>query len=113
VPRFSELSVKALLTDIANDKELQMYLPDLKDSEGHIKVGLNKQYLFNVINTIRPEFFSKNISALYAAKKEEHAERTQAFINIDSRIYDVIAKSTLINKSKLPFIQLSPFRLKR
>ena len=76
VPRLSELSVKALLSDIANDRELQRHLPDLRDSEGNLKVGLNKQYLFNVINTIRPEFFAKNISALLAAKKEEHAERT-------------------------------------
>ncbi len=101
VPRLSELSVKALLSDVANDQLLQMHLPDLRDSEGHLKVGLNKQYLFNVINTVRPEFFSRNISALLTARRDAHAERTQAFINIDSSIYDVLVNSTLINKSKL------------
>jgi hypothetical protein len=74
VPRLAELSVTKLLADVANDSQLQMYLPDLKDSEGQIKYNISRQYLFNVINTVKPDFFQKNIRGLLEAKKDLHAE---------------------------------------
>ena len=70
-----------------------MYLPDLKDSEGQIKYNLSRQYLFNVINTIKPTFSPKNIRALLEAKKDLHADQTKSFINVDVNIYNLIAGS--------------------
>lgn len=62
VPRLPELRVPALLDEVANDPLLRSYLPDLRDVEGKIKLNMNRQYLFNVVNTLRPDFFRENMS---------------------------------------------------
>ena len=103
VPRLPELSVTNLMTDVANDFLLRSYLPELRDADGKIKLNLNRQYLFNVINTIRPRFFSENIRSLMQIRKDQHAEKTKSFIDVDSSIYELIANSKLISKSKIFF----------
>ena len=80
-----------------------MYLPDLIDSEGHVRSSLNREYLFNVINTIRPRFFPENISTLMRCRKDLHADKTKSYINIETNIYNLISNSALISKSKLSF----------
>jgi hypothetical protein len=101
VPRLPELSVTNLLDDVANDPVLRSHLPDLRDVDGKIKLNMNRQYLFNVINTLRPRFFRENISSLMQTRKDQHAEKTKSFIDVRSSIYDLIANSKLISKSKI------------
>ena len=52
VPRMAELAAKDILKFARNDPEINFYLPPLTD-----KAVLNKEYLFNVINTVKPDFF--------------------------------------------------------
>ena len=63
VPRMPELSVQGLISKVATDKVLTKYLPCLIDDQGRFK-AVNRQYLFNIINTIKPDFFPQNIRAL-------------------------------------------------
>ena len=74
VPRLPELRVPALLDEVANDPLLRSYLPDLRDVEGKIKLNMNRQYLFNVVNTLRPDFFRENMSFIMQIRKDQHAE---------------------------------------
>jgi hypothetical protein len=113
VPRLPELRVPALLDEVANDPLLRSYLPDLRDVEGKIKLNMNRQYLFNVVNTLRPQFFKENMSFIMQARKDQHAEKTKSFIDVRSSIYDLIANSKLISKSKILSLFTNLTRLKR
>ena len=99
VPRMPELSVQQLIGKVASDKILAKYLPDLVAEEGKFRT-INRQYLFNVINTIKPDFFPANIRALMQARKDMAAEKNKTFIEINSNIYNLIVNSQLINRSK-------------
>ena len=52
VPKFDELSVKHIYPKIKDDREVMLYLPDVlpKGREP------DRAYLFNVLNTLRPEY---------------------------------------------------------
>ena len=113
VPRLPELRVPALLDEVANDPLLRSFLPDLRDVEGKIKLNMNRQYLFNVVNTLRPHFFRENMSFIMQARKDQHAEKTKSFIDVRSSIYDLIANSKLISKSKILSLFTNITRLKR
>ncbi len=65
VPKMPELSVTNLLADALKDKELSRYLPELVG-----KKTINREFLFNIINTIKPDFFPRNIKGLMEARKE-------------------------------------------
>jgi hypothetical protein len=62
VPRIPEFQSKQLEMDAVNDKLLQRFIPESK-----LKRPLPRQYLYNVINSIKPEFFPSNI--LHAMKR--------------------------------------------
>jgi hypothetical protein len=59
VPRMPELAAKDILKFAKQDPEINFFLPHLTD-----KAILNKEFLFNVINTVKPDFFPNNIRAL-------------------------------------------------
>jgi hypothetical protein len=61
VPRLPEFRVADLLEQVANHPQVAKCLPDLKDADGKLKTNMNRQYLFNVINSRLPSFFSKNM----------------------------------------------------
>jgi hypothetical protein len=48
----AELAAKDILKYARNDPQINFFLPHLTD-----KAILNKEFLFNVINTVKPEFF--------------------------------------------------------
>jgi hypothetical protein len=53
VPRYEELSVKAVLPLVEGDVQLFKYLPDKSMSRGKI---IDRAYFFNVLNTMRKDF---------------------------------------------------------
>jgi len=65
VPRIPEFQSKKLEQEAMEDQELSSFLPEPK-----FKRPLPKQYLYNVINSIKPDFFPDNI--LHAMKKRSH-----------------------------------------
>ena len=58
VPKYEELSVKNLFPHLQKDPIFMMYLPD-KYPKGHPP---DREYLFNVLNTLNSEYMSKVIA---------------------------------------------------
>ena len=58
VPHYEELSVKALWPQIAQDEEVAKYFPN-SFREGK---GPGREYFFNVVNTIQPDFLKQMMS---------------------------------------------------
>ena len=69
VPKIPELSANQLVKDAVNDSRIKRYLPDLKLEGGEIK-KINRQFLFNLINTLDPSFFPVNIRKLLKERKD-------------------------------------------
>ena len=99
VPKIAELSANALARDAATDPVLKKYLPDLIDSEGKVR-HISRQFLFNVINTLKPEFFPANIQKILRDKKDRKAEKTKSYVDIRSELYQLIVNSELVSQSK-------------
>jgi hypothetical protein len=57
IPRFDELSVTNLLPRFAADPKVMQYMPD-KTAKGK---GIDREYFFNVLNTVHPERMAKMI----------------------------------------------------
>ena len=57
VPQYEELSVKALWPQVADDEEISKYFPD----QYAVGKGPGRDYLFNVLNTIQPDFLKQMI----------------------------------------------------
>ena len=66
VPKYDELSVKLLFPHLKNDPVFMLYLPD-RFANGHPP---DRDYLFNVLNTLKPEYVSNIIS--HASKLRNH-----------------------------------------
>jgi hypothetical protein len=82
-----------------HDPVLKLYLPDLQHDDGTYK-NINREFLFNVINTLKPQFFPENIRGLMKARKELQVEKNKNFIEIKSDFYNLISSSQLMAKSK-------------
>lgn len=57
VPKYKELCVKKVMEAIVNDAELIKHLPDLTMS----KKLPDRDFLFNIINSLRPEYMESII----------------------------------------------------
>ena len=57
VPQYEELSIKALWPQVAGDEVISKYFPD----QYAVGKGPGRDYLFNVINTIQPDFLKQMI----------------------------------------------------
>ena len=77
MPRLPELTVGSLLRDALKDKKLQKYLPDLTIEKENGEIDevklktVNRQFLYNIINSIKPNFFPQNIRAVMEARKQQ------------------------------------------
>ena len=85
VPRMAELSVKSLINAAREDPDISQYLPAISE-----KKVINREYLFNIINSVKPDFFKANIRAIIAQKKEDLALKQQKYINVTDSIYQII-----------------------
>ena len=61
MPKFDELSVKRVYPLIQRDLELMMYFPD-RYPKGRTA---DREYTFNVLNTLRPDYVSMIIKNAY------------------------------------------------
>ena len=58
VPRFASISVKFVLAEIWNREEIRIYLPDMKNINSK---SIDRQFLFNIVNTVDPQFFRDEV----------------------------------------------------
>ena len=63
-----ELSVKSLIKKAKQDPDISQFLPNVSENK-----VLNRKFLFDIINSVKPGFFTYNIRAIMAQKSEEHA----------------------------------------
>jgi hypothetical protein len=56
-----ELSVKSLISLAKEDPDISRFLPEISG-----KKVFNRTFLFNIINTVKPNFFEANIRELIA-----------------------------------------------
>ena len=58
VPQYEELSVKALWPQVQGDEDVSKYFPD----QFAVGKGPGRDYFFNVLNTVQPDFLNQIIS---------------------------------------------------
>ncbi|CDW74182.1 UNKNOWN [Stylonychia lemnae] len=92
VPKMSELSAKAITSDAYSDRGIELYLPDRKDGR-----PLNRQFFFNVINTVKPKFFEHNIKMGLKLRQDEAARKNKRFIEIKADMYQLIKGAINLN----------------
>ena len=80
-----ELTAKGLIKEALKDPIIKRYLPDLGE-----KSIINKEFLFNIINTVKPHFFPQNVEELMIRKQEKLAEKKQKFMMVTNHIYSLI-----------------------
>ena len=57
VPRYEELSVKALWPQVSDDDDVAKYFPD----GFRVGKGPGREYFFNVLNTVLPDFLKRMV----------------------------------------------------
>jgi hypothetical protein len=74
VPKFAELAASKLYTMAMSNKEIRQYLPEPSQENPH---PVNREFLYNIINTLDEEFFHRNIPEAYRLRREHEMERKQ------------------------------------
>jgi hypothetical protein len=67
------------------------YLPDYQQRK-----MIRREYLINVINTVKPSFFPRNIRELIKRKNNAIAEKKKSFIAIKPEFLKLIQESNFI-----------------
>lgn len=59
------------------NETMRKYLPEPSiNSDGEV-IGVSREFLYNIINTVDDTFFPKNIPEAYKKRKEAELERKQ------------------------------------
>lgn len=95
VPRLEELSAKNLIDQVKQDKEVMLFLPDLRN-----KQTFNREFMFNIINTVKPSFFPENIKKALQQRREMAMMRDNKYISISSDMYNMIVGSNMVAKNQ-------------
>lgn len=95
VPRFQEFVSKDLEEEAYNEKDIAIYLPERK-----IKRPLPREYLYNIINTVKPSFFPKSIMDAMKARKEKLAAKRNDIISIRSDFMQFLNQGAFFSTSK-------------
>ena len=67
VPRCTAISVKYVLARIIERPEIMLYVPDLTSVNSK---SVDRDFLFNVVNTVDPDFFKAEVERQEQAKRE-------------------------------------------
>lgn len=96
VPHFDEYSAMRIMEQVRAIPKFRQYLPDLD----HMVKPLNREYLFNIINTVDPTYFGRNIRHSYEMRKLESARNSQRQCTITEQMYNLIVNSNQITTGK-------------
>ena len=64
VPKFKDISVKNVFDKIKDSKLVMSYLPDFDPEELDPKYALDREWFFNILNTLDSEFFPKIVDGI-------------------------------------------------
>eukprot|EP00347_Sterkiella_histriomuscorum_P003784 403362955 len=94
VPKLNELSVINLISDIKNEPDICKYLPDIKDGK-----LISRQFLYNIINTVKPEFFPSNIKASLEFRQKQKTLDKNKFIKLTAEMFGVLENAVITSVS--------------
>jgi hypothetical protein len=92
VPVFAELTAKQVYVMVGSCHEIMMFLPDPKKDP-----RINREYLFNIINTVDEMFFMTNIVNAFKLRKEHELDKKAGKFEISSFMYNIIKQSNAIS----------------
>ena len=64
VPKFKDISVKNVFDKIKDSKLVMSYLPDFDPEELDPKYALDREWFFNILNTLDGEFFPRIVDGI-------------------------------------------------
>lgn len=88
VPRFATLSVKIVLDKVASRHDIMRYIPDIKK---HDSKAIDREFLFNIVNTVDCEFFNTEIERVEKEREERQVKEESDTIAIRPELYQLIA----------------------
>ena len=65
VPRYSEITVKQVINFIFDKPHILKYIPNLKKSSDK---SMDREFLFNIVNTVEPEYFPELVRQVEAER---------------------------------------------
>jgi hypothetical protein len=97
VPRFEELSVKALWPDVSSDDQCSAYFPDRENSSKPI----DRDYFFNVLNTLQPKYVASLIEASLNRRNDPVAnEEKKEYILVSDDWHSKLLSHPFISSKK-------------
>ena len=96
VPKFKALSVGKVYEKVKDNDLIMSYIPDFDPEETEPKVALCREFFFNIINTLDPEFFPKAIESIEAQRLEAQSGTTAENLQVEiiPELYDLIQYGT-------------------
>ena len=93
VPVLPEMTAKVVFDIVKDNPKIMMYLPDPKDGGSKDQQRINREYLFNIVNTVDESFFMKNIANAYKMRKEHEMTKRNNKFEISAFMYNIITSS--------------------
>ena len=87
VPTFPELTVARVIKMVREHKSVMQYLPTVSEDG---KQYIERDFLFDIVNTCDPKFFRDALAELEARRGAKAAEEQKSFVEIDSNIFNLL-----------------------
>ena len=97
IPSFNELSINKLWSHFKSNSTLMKYMPEYAS-----KQLPEKEFFFNVLNTLYPVEVEKMVDAAYKARKTHYKRNEDELIELSSEMKQAI-QSAIVYKSKMIF----------
>ena len=92
MPKYKSISVQKVYDKVKGNELIMSYLPAFNDEEVEPKLALSREFMFNIINTLDPEFFPSAIQheeeARVKAKGQGQPENLR--VEIIPELFDLI-----------------------
>ena len=93
VPNLPDFTARNLNVLAKDDPEISSYLPEYSEVR-----PFNRNFLFTIIHSVKPDFFPHNIKELLFRRKEKLAEKNHSELEIGKGFLDLIMGSSSIPK---------------
>ena len=95
MPRFQEFVSRDLEDEAREDPQISIYLP-----EKRFKRPLPREYLYNVINSVKPQFFPQSIMDAMHKRKERMAGKKNDVIAVRTDFLTFLNQGAFFSSSK-------------
>ena len=88
VPRLQDITVKRVLGDSHKNEQVCAYLPDIADNTDPKSV--DRSFLYNIVNTLLPDYFFKLIKEVEDAKAQKARESVTHMVQIKPELLNLL-----------------------